>query len=78
MNKKKILVVNSGEEKYFKSLQEGIVYAKNVYKQTGNLSAVLELHTDSQMLLLCGQTIEFATKEELKNCSRLCEALQGL
>jgi len=66
MNKKKILVVNNEEKMYFNSLCEAIIYAKKIYKQTKNLSAVIELRTNSQMILLSGKVIEFITIEELK------------
>jgi len=69
MNKKKILVINNGEEKSFKSLFEAIDYAVNTYKQTGKLSAVFELHTGTQTVLLCGKVIELTTAEELKKFS---------
>jgi len=72
MNKKKILVINSGEEKFFKSLFEAIDYAINTYKQTGKLSAVLELHTGTQTVLLCGKVIELTTAEQIKKISSYC------
>jgi len=72
MSKKKILVVNNEEKMYFNSLREAIIYAKKTYKQKRSLSAVIELLTNSQMILLCGKAIEFITTEELKKILEIC------